>query len=86
MCPQASQDSRTVGRIICEKAQQLSADHIYLGDSRQQRSRIGQLFSVTIVGYVKQHSKAPLTVVVKEAQGTTPRAVSASQTSTLSTT
>jgi len=75
-----------VGRIICEKGQQLSADHIYLGDSGQQHSRLYQLLSVTIVGYVKQHSKVPLTVIVQEAQGTTPEAVAASRQNTASTT
>jgi len=70
--------SKTVGRIICEKAQQLPADHIYIGGSSHPRSHIGELLSSLVMTYVKHHSKVPLTVVVQGAPGKSPQAVTTS--------
>lgn len=66
----AAQDVKTVGRIICEKAQQLQADQAFIGGKPshcRQRSRIAELLTGSSVpAYVQQHCKVPVTVVVQE--------------------
>lgn len=63
---QASQDSKTVGRIICEKAEQLQVQQVFIGGKESHRSRIAALLSSSVVAYVEQHCKVPATVVVRQ--------------------
>lgn len=67
---QASQDYKTVGRIICEKAQQFQAQQVFIGGSGSHHRSIvaGALLSSSVEAYVKQHCKVPVTVVVPEVQ------------------
>lgn len=67
---QAAQDSNTVGRIICEKAEQLQADHVYLGGRDKHKSKLASLLSGSVLQYVEQHCKVPVTLVVQEGEGT----------------
>lgn len=70
MCSvQAAQDSSTVGRIICEKAEQLQAEHVYLGGSAKHRSKLASWLAGSVVQHVEQHCKVPATVVIQEGEG-----------------
>lgn len=68
-CAQAAQDSITVGRIICEKAEQLQPDHVYLGGRAKHKSKLASMLSGSVLRYVEQHCKVPVTVVVPEGEG-----------------
>jgi hypothetical protein len=66
---QASQDAKTVGRIICTKAQDLSCSHVYLAAASGQhhhssRGKLARMISGPgIKQYVQQHCAVPLTIV-----------------------
>ena len=72
---QASQDNKTVGRIICEKAQQLKADQVFIGGSSKHQSKVAELLSGSVVSQVKKHCQVPLTVVVQQGDGAASQAV-----------
>jgi nucleotide-binding universal stress UspA family protein len=69
---QAAQDCNTVGRIVCEKAEQLQAEQVFVGGSSGHRSKLAVLVSGSVVQYVKRHCKVPVTVVVQQGSSMTP--------------
>jgi hypothetical protein len=70
---QASQDPKTVGRLICSKAQELQCSHVYLAaasthhHSSSSRGKLARMISMIsgpgINKYVQQHCSVPLTIV-----------------------
>ncbi|WIA38032.1 hypothetical protein OEZ86_001403 [Tetradesmus obliquus] len=66
---QASQCAKTIGRLICAKAQDLKCSHVYLaaGRGQQHHSSRGVLARMIsgpgIKQYVQQHCTVPLTIV-----------------------
>uniref|UniRef100_A0A383WGV7 UspA domain-containing protein n=1 Tax=Tetradesmus obliquus TaxID=3088 RepID=A0A383WGV7_TETOB len=66
---QASQCAKTIGRLICAKAQDLNCSHVYLaaGRGQQHHSSRGVLARMLsgpgIKQYVQQHCTVPLTIV-----------------------
>jgi nucleotide-binding universal stress UspA family protein len=68
---QASQDGKTVGRIICEKAERLQAAQVFVGGSGRHRSKLAELLTTSVVTCVQSHCKVPVTVVVQGQQGVT---------------
>jgi hypothetical protein len=67
---QASQDGKTVGRIICERAEQLHAQQVFIGGSGSHHKSFvaGVLLGSSVPEYVKHHCKVPVTVVVPEGE------------------
>uniref|UniRef100_A0A383WHG0 UspA domain-containing protein n=1 Tax=Tetradesmus obliquus TaxID=3088 RepID=A0A383WHG0_TETOB len=69
VCLQASQCAKTIGRLICAKAQDLNCSHVYLaaGRGQQHHSSRGVLARMLsgpgIKQYVQQHCTVPLTIV-----------------------
>jgi hypothetical protein len=69
LCLQASQDAKTVGRVICSKAQALACSHVYLAAAKGQhhhssRGKLARMISGPgIKQYVQQHCTVPLTIV-----------------------
>lgn len=64
---QASLDPRTVGRIVCTKADELRIAHVYVAGA--ERSRLVQLLAGSVPSYVRAGCKAPLTIVSREQLG-----------------
>jgi hypothetical protein len=66
---QASQDAKTVGRLICSKAQALACSHVYLAAAKGQhhhssRGKLARMISGPgIKQYMQQHCTVPLTIV-----------------------
>jgi hypothetical protein len=66
---QASHDPKTVGRLICSKAQELHCSHVYLAAASGQhhhssRGKLARMISGPgIKEYVQQHCSVPLTIV-----------------------
>eukprot|EP00882_Tetradesmus_deserticola_P020132 GHRQ01021699.1.p1 GENE.GHRQ01021699.1~~GHRQ01021699.1.p1 ORF type:complete len:195 (+),score=104.07 GHRQ01021699.1:192-776(+) len=64
---QASQDPKTIGRLICSKAQDLGCSHVYLAAASGHHSSRGKLARMIsgpgIKEYVQQHCSVPLTIV-----------------------
>ncbi|KAF8070922.1 hypothetical protein HT031_001003 [Scenedesmus sp. PABB004] len=63
---QASLDAKTVGRLVCSKAAELGAAHVFVGAQHHQRSRLASLLGgMSVADYCKAHCTVPLTVVAQ---------------------
>jgi hypothetical protein len=70
-------DAKTIGQIICRKAEQLKAEQVYISEAAHAApptKLLGLLKPATVAEYCKKHCKAPLTIVAEAHAASMPAA------------